>query len=92
MIDLKDLANKLTDERIIELVTQLGSDEYQNTEKAIIFKTICHNVDASEASMKLLKDFIVILIVEILLIYIPYLKEDINYLVNNIISIKILSK
>ena len=53
MIDLKDLANKLTDERIIELVTQLGSDEYQNTEKAIIFKTICHNVDASEASMKL---------------------------------------
>ena len=53
MIDLKKLADNLTNEKIIELVTKLGSDEYQDTEKAIIFKTICHNVDATEASMKL---------------------------------------
>ena len=50
---LKELNNSLTPERIIELVTQLGSDEYIEKDNYIIFKTICHNADAADASMKL---------------------------------------
>lgn len=53
MIDLKQLQNSLSDEYIIELVTELGSDEYKDTSDAIIFKTICHNHDSDEASLKL---------------------------------------
>jgi hypothetical protein len=53
MIDLKELEQSLTDERIIELVTELGSDDYKDTPNAIIFKTICHNIDSTEASLKL---------------------------------------
>lgn len=53
MIDLKELENSLTDERIIELVTELGSDEYRETDSAIIFKTICHNCDSEDSSFKL---------------------------------------
>ena len=32
---------------------QLGADRYENTDKYILFPTICHNLNASEASMKL---------------------------------------
>jgi hypothetical protein len=53
MIDLKELEQSLDDERIIELVMELGSDEYKDTPNAIIFKTICHNIDPAEASLKL---------------------------------------
>lgn len=53
MDDLNEICQSLSDERVIELVTELGSDEYQDTATAIIFKTICHNVDPSNASMKL---------------------------------------
>lgn len=52
-ITLKELKESLTTERIIQLVTELGSDEYVDRENYIIFKTICHNVDASDASLKL---------------------------------------
>lgn len=53
MINLKELENSLTEERVIELVTELGSDEYRETDSAIIFKTICHNHDVEDASFKL---------------------------------------
>lgn len=53
MIDLNALANSLTDEDIIKLLEFLGNDEYINKEDCIIFKTICHNVDAADASFKL---------------------------------------
>ena len=52
-INLKELQNSLTPSRIIQLVTELGSDEYIEKEEYIIFKTICHNEDAHDSSMKL---------------------------------------
>lgn len=52
-ITLKELVNSLTPERIIELVTELGSDEYIDKGSYIVFKTICHNADPADASMKL---------------------------------------
>lgn len=53
MINLKDIEDSLTSERVIELVTQLGSDEYIEREDYIQFKTICHNEDSANASLKL---------------------------------------
>lgn len=53
MSNLSDLANSLTNEQIIKIMEGLGADRYQETADSIIFPTICHNVDASEASMKL---------------------------------------
>ena len=52
-INYKELVDGLKDESIIQLMGQLGADQYKNTEQAIIFPTICHNVYADEASMKL---------------------------------------
>lgn len=51
--EIRELPNKLSNEEIIKLVTELGSDDYKETANEIIFKTICHNVDAATASMKL---------------------------------------
>lgn len=53
MDNLNDLVNSLSDSKIIELVASLGCDEYKDTSDAIIFRTICHNCDANDASMKL---------------------------------------
>ena len=53
MIDLNILEESLTDEKVIELLAFLGNDEYINKNDCIIFKTICHNVDPEDASLKL---------------------------------------
>lgn len=50
---LKDIIDELSPERIIELVTELGSDEYYDKGDYIVFKTICHNIDPADASLKL---------------------------------------
>ena len=52
-IDLKQVEQDLTPERVIELVTGLGADRYDERNDYIIFPTICHNADPSEAKMKL---------------------------------------
>ena len=52
-MNYQEIINGLTDEAIINLMTQLGSDEYKETDGYICFKTICHNVDVDNASMKL---------------------------------------
>lgn len=52
-IDLKMFADSLTDENIIDIMNHLGANNYEETNSAIIFPTICHNYDADEASMKL---------------------------------------
>ena len=52
-INLTDLQNSLPPSKIIQLVTALGSDEYVEKEDYIIFKTICHNEDSQNASLKL---------------------------------------
>lgn len=52
-IDFNRIIENLDDEKIIELLQSLGSDEYINKEDCIIFKTICHNENADDGSMKL---------------------------------------
>ena len=53
MIDLKQLQNSLAPARVIQLVSELGSDTYTEKTDHIEFKTICHNIDPEEASLKL---------------------------------------
>lgn len=53
MINLKQLKENITDEQIIEILKFLGANKYNDIGKSIIFPTICHNIDDSDASMKL---------------------------------------
>lgn len=53
MIDLKKLEKQLTSEEIIQLVLSLGADRYEEKHDCIIFPTICHNENSTEANMKL---------------------------------------
>lgn len=48
-----DLLNQLSPKDIIDLMTKLGAERYKETKDAILFPTICHNVDSNEASLKL---------------------------------------
>lgn len=52
-INLQELREKLTNEQIINIVLKLGADRYEEREDFIIFPTICHNPQDSDASMKL---------------------------------------
>lgn len=52
-MDYKGIIDNLQINSVIELMRRLGADRYREEENQIIFPTICHNVDASEASMKL---------------------------------------
>ena len=40
-MNYQEIINGLTNEAIINLMTQLGSDEYKETDGYICFKTIC---------------------------------------------------
>lgn len=53
MIDLKKLKEELTTEDIIELVTYLGADRYNQKGDTLMFPTICHNESSEDASLKL---------------------------------------
>ena len=53
MIDYQAIIEELEDNKIIALMQSLGADRYKETDKAIIFPTICHNEDSFEASIKL---------------------------------------
>ena len=53
MIDYKSIIEQLDTQKIIQLMEKLGADDYIEKEGYVIFPTICHNEDASEASMKL---------------------------------------
>ena len=53
MSSISELINELSDEEVIKIMEELGNDEYRIVNNAIIFKTVCHNHSASEASMKL---------------------------------------
>ena len=50
---LKRIMEGLDSEAIIRLMTNLGANDYKETDEYIMFPTICHNVDVDEASMKL---------------------------------------
>lgn len=53
MINYKSIIEQLDTQKVIQLMETLGSDDYVQKPGYVIFKTICHNEDASEASMKL---------------------------------------
>lgn len=53
MINYQEITENLSSDKVIELMTKLGADRYEERDNYIIFPTICHNIDANEASMKL---------------------------------------
>ena len=53
MIDYKSIVEQLDTHKVIQLMLTLGADEFIEKPGYIIFPTICHNEDASDASMKL---------------------------------------
>ena len=52
-MDYKAVIDNLKISSVIELMKKLGADRYKEEENQIIFPTICHNENSSEASMKL---------------------------------------
>lgn len=52
-MDYEEIISNIDDNAIIHLMKELGADRYEDKGEFIIFPTICHNVDSSEASMKL---------------------------------------
>ena len=52
-MDYAKIIENLDTNAIIHLMTELGADRYNETEDYVLFPTICHNIDSSEASMKL---------------------------------------
>lgn len=52
-MDYQAIINSIKVEDVIELMKRLGADRYIEKDKYVIFPTICHNIDAEEASMKL---------------------------------------
>ena len=53
MIDYQSIVEQLDTDKVIQLMETLGVDSYVRRPGYVIFPTICHNEDASEASMKL---------------------------------------
>ena len=53
MINYEEINDNLQPELVINLLTQLGADRYEEKEKYIVFPTICHNIHSSDASLKL---------------------------------------
>lgn len=49
----KEIIENLDAESVIRLMQKLGANRWEDKGSHIIFPTICHNVDADEASMKL---------------------------------------
>ena len=52
-MDYAKIIENLNADSVIHLMTELGADRYDDRGDFIIFPTICHNIDSSEASMKL---------------------------------------
>ena len=53
MIDYQGIIEQLNTDKVIELMEKLGVETYVRRPGYVIFPTICHNEDASQASMKL---------------------------------------
>ena len=52
-MDYQSIIDNLKVSSVIDLMTKLGADRWKDEGTHLVFPTICHNVDASEASMKL---------------------------------------
>jgi hypothetical protein len=53
LIDYQGIIEQLNTDRIIELMEKLGVETYVRRPGYVIFPTICHNEDATQASLKL---------------------------------------
>ena len=53
MINYKEIIDQLDTQKVIKLMEALGVDDYIEKPGYVIFPTVCHNEDPSEASMKL---------------------------------------
>jgi len=53
LIDYKEIIEQLDTQKVIQLMETLGVQDYIEKPGYVIFPTICHNEDPSEASMKL---------------------------------------
>lgn len=53
MNNYKEIVEKLDTAKIVQLMEKLGVTDYEQKEGYVIFPTICHNIDESEASHKL---------------------------------------
>ena len=52
-MDYKSIIDGLSTERVKELLKRLGAEQIIEKEDCLITNTICHNIDASQASLKL---------------------------------------
>lgn len=52
-MDYAEIISNLDTDSVIHLMTELGADRYEDKGDFVIFPTICHNLESSEASMKL---------------------------------------
>lgn len=52
-MNYEEIIDNLTEQDIIDLMAYFGVHNYRNTPDALIFPTICHNIDVESASMKL---------------------------------------
>lgn len=52
-MDYAEIISNLDTDSVIHLMTELGAGRYDDRGDFIIFPTICHNLESSEASMKL---------------------------------------
>lgn len=53
MVDLKELEERLEPEDIIEILEELGVNDYIEKDDCIIFPTLCHHEDPNEGKKKL---------------------------------------
>lgn len=54
MISSQELKELLTEEQICHILARLGSSEFRDGGKYLTFKTICHNLDESQAKFNLI--------------------------------------
>jgi hypothetical protein len=52
-MDYEEIISNLDVDSVISMMEKLGADRHSDRGAYVVFPTICHNIDASEASMKL---------------------------------------
>ena len=52
-MNYEEIISNLEIESVISMMEKLGADRYVDRGEYVLFPTICHNIDSSEASMKL---------------------------------------
>ena len=52
-MDYEEIISNLDVDSVISMMEKLGADRHSDRGAYVVFPTVCHNIDASEASMKL---------------------------------------